>query len=184
MIQKMQDAVVEFARNHVGFREEPGNMGFKNPAFDTKMRQVGFENTWAWCALFAELCWSYPTYDNKWKVVQSISDNFSANAVRTYENFEKDDTGLFRVFNDEIPSPGDIVIWDKRKRGVPVKNGIWTIGHAGIVEAAEYTSFTSIEGNSNSASGREGIEVSRKERDYNYSKQDGLGVKGFITCTI
>jgi len=184
MIPKMKDAVVAFAQEHVGFKEVPGNNGFKDPAFDTKMRQVGFENTWAWCALFAELCWSYPTYDGKWKVFQSISDNFSANAVRTFENFKKDDTGLFSIRDSQMPEPGDVVIWEKRKGGVPVKNDIWTIGHAGIVESANAFEFTAIEGNSNSSGGREGIEVARQVRPYSYKKQDGLALKGFITCNL
>lgn len=181
---KMKSAVLEFAQHHVGFKEEPGNMGFKDPAFDTKMRQVGFENTWAWCAFFAELCWASPTYDGKWKVFTSISDNFSANAVKTYHNFKNDYSGLFRTFVDGIPEPGDIVIWEKRRGGEPVKKDIWTVGHAGIIESATETEFVSIEGNSNDAGGREGIEVARKIRTYTYKKKDGLALKGFITCTI
>jgi hypothetical protein len=184
MIVKMKDAVVAYAQEHVGFKEFPGNQGFKDAAFDTKMRQVGFENGWAWCALFAELCWSMPTYDGKWKVFQSISDNFSANAVRTYDNFYKDETGLFRAFDNKMPEPGDVVIWEKRKGGIPKKTDIWTIGHAGIVESASETEFVSIEGNSNDAGGREGIEVARKTRTYTYKKMDGLALKGFITCKV
>ncbi len=99
----MKEEAIKFAQDHVGYEEISGNNGFKDKTFDTIMRQVGFENTWAWCALFAELCWSYPTYDGKWKVFQSLSDNFSANAVRTFENFEKDDSGLFTAFTDKFP---------------------------------------------------------------------------------
>jgi len=181
---KMREAVVVFARAHVGYKENPGNMGFKDKVFDTLMRQVGFENTWAWCSLFAELCWSYPVYDNKYEVFVSLSDNFSANAVKTCENFEKDGTGLFEVFVDAIPEPGDIVIWEKRRGGVPVKKDIWTIGHAGIIETASTLSFVSIEGNSNNKGGREGIEVSRKIRSYSWKEKDGLALKGFIRCNI
>lgn len=187
MIPKMKDAVLEYAQSHVGYEEVPGNQGFKDKAFDTRMRQVGFQNGWAWCALFAELCWALPTYDGKSKVFVSLSDNFSANAVRTYENFSKDDTGLFTCYDVDsnvMPAPGDVVIWEKRRGGVPVKNDIWTIGHAGIVESADATSFVSIEGNSNDAGGREGIEVARKTRNYTYSKQDGLALKGFITANV
>lgn len=180
---KMLPSVVAFAQAHVGYREYPGNEGFVDPAFDTKMRQVGFENTWAWCALFAELCWSYPAYDGKWKVFQSISDNFSANAVRTFENFAKDTSGLFAIVK-EVPRPGDVVIWEKRNNGVPKKIDIWTVGHAGIVEEADAISFTAIEGNSNSFGGREGIEVARQKRFYQYEKDNGLALKGFITCTL
>ena len=180
----MKEEAIKFAQDHVGYEEISGNNGFKDKTFDTIMRQVGFENTWAWCALFAELCWSYPTYDGKWKVFQSLSDNFSANAVRTFENFEKDDSGLFTAFTDKFPEPGDIVIWEKRKNGEPKKIDIWTVGHAGIVEKADYTGFTAIEGNSNEAGSREGIKVGRKERTYTYKKENGLALKGFISCNI
>ena len=180
----MKEEALKFAQEHLGYEEIPGNNGFKDKAFDTKMRQVGFENTWAWCALFVELCWSYPTYDGKWKVFQGISDNFSANAVRTYENFKKDDSGLFKAYSDSVPEGGDIVICEKRKNGEPKKIDIWTVGHAGIVESASDITFTAIEGNSNKQGSREGIKVGRKVRAYNYDEENGLALKGFISCNI
>lgn len=180
----MQEAVLKWAEDHIGYKEYSGNQGFQNQVFDTMMRQVGFKNGWAWCALFAEACWSIPTYSGKSRVFVSISDNFSANAVRSFENFQNDETGLFSVIEKGIPSPGDVVIWEKRKAGAPVKNDIWTVGHAGIVQVAEPDFFKSIEGNSNDAGGREGIEVAVKKRKYNYSGKSGLCLKGFITCNV
>lgn len=180
----MKEAVLKWAEEHIGYKEYPGNQGFKNVAFDTMMRQVGFQNGWAWCALFAEACWSIPTYSGKHKVFVSISDNFSANAVRTFENFQNDQTGLFSIIKNGIPSPGDVVIWEKRSEGEPIKKDIWTIGHAGIVQSAEEGFFKSIEGNSNDAGGREGIEVAVKTRTYNYFDKEGLCLKGFIRCNI
>jgi hypothetical protein len=41
--------------------------------------------------------------------------------------------------------------------------------------------FMSIEGNTNSNGGREGIEVAEKARDYNFYDKNGLCLKGFIT---
>lgn len=180
----MKEAVLKWAESHIGYREFPGNQGFKDPVFDNMMRSVGFKNGWAWCALFAEACWAIPTYSGKSKVFVSISDNFSANAVRSFENFQNDQTELFSIIKSGIPSPGDVVIWEKRSQGDPVKNGIWTIGHAGIVQSAEEGFFKSIEGNSNDAGGREGIEVAVKTRKYNYFDKHGLCLKGFITCNI
>lgn len=180
----MKEAVLKWAQSHIGYKEYPGNQGFKDKTFDTMMRLVGFENGWAWCALFAEACWAIPTYSGKSKVFVSISDNFSANAVRTFENFQKDPSGYFDVLVKKQPSPGDIVIWEKRRDGEPVKKGIWTLGHAGIVQSAEAGFFKAIEGNSNEAGGREGIEVSVKTRTYNYSDKQGLCLKGFISCNV
>lgn len=41
---------------------------------------------------------------------------------------------------------------------------VFTFSHIGIVESAQGNSFTSIEGNTNSAGSREGVEVARKNR--------------------
>lgn len=177
----MQETI-DFAISQEGKKENPGNQGFKDTFLDNVMRQVGFENGWAWCALFAEACWAYPTYQGKSKVIATISDNFSANAVRTYDNFHKDTAGMFRV--DKEPLPGSVVIWEKRRGGEPVKTGIWTLGHAGIVLEVHDNYFVSMEGNTNSSGGREGIEVARKKRTYNFFDNDGLCVKGFITPTF
>ena len=180
----MKSETLQFAQSHVGYKEYPGNQGFQDKVFDTLMRQVGFENGWAWCALFAEACWSIPTYSGKSRVIANISDNFSANAVRTFDNFKNDPTGKFSIITNGLPSPGDVVIWEKRVDGDPYKKGVWTLGHAGIVESIEEGFFKSIEGNSNSEGGREGIEVSIKTRKYNYFDKNGLCLKGFITCNI
>ena len=181
-VLEMHNAAIQFAREQVGKKEFKGNQGFQDKLLDTVMRQVGFENGWAWCALFAEACWAYPMFDGKSKVIASISDNFSANAVRTLENFEKDDTGLFVV--SKKPKIGSIVIFEKRRSGKPVRTGIWTLGHAGIVETVHNEKFVAIEGNTYSAGGREGIEVARKNRPYNFDGKSGLCVKGFIECNV
>lgn len=179
----MQNKALIFAQNQLGKKEYPHNQGFEDPFLETVMRRVGFENGWAWCALFAEAAWAYPTYEGKSKVIASISDNFSANAVRTFENFQKDTTGHFTVDKAQA-LPGSVVIWEKRRNGDPAKTGIWTLGHAGIVEELHDDHFIAIEGNTNSSGGREGIEVARKKRKYNYYDADGLALKGFITCII
>ena len=108
-----------------------------------------------------------------------ISDCFAANAVRTYENFKNDKSGFFKVTKE--PKIGDVVIWEKRINGEPDKIGIWTKGHAGIVSMVSSSGFMSIEGNTNSQGGREGIEVAEKARDYNFYDKNGLCLKGFIT---
>lgn len=177
-----KEAIIEFAESMVGKQEIAGNMGFHDPFFDMLMRRVGFENGWAWCSLFAEACWSHPTYTGKSKVIASISDNFSANAVRTFENFKKDRTGLFVV--DREPDKGAVVIWEKRRGGDPVKTGIWTLGHAGIVKGFTPSIIHTIEGNTNSSGGREGIEVAQKRRTYNFDDRNGLCLLGFIKMNL
>lgn len=184
----VQRAVVDFARSMVGQKEIPGNQGFENKNFDLQMRRVGFENGWAWCVLFAELCWSQPTYPGKSQVLTSISDNFTANAVRTFENFERDQTGLFKTTYTHA-EPGDVVIWLKNRDGQPVKKGIWTLGHAGIVERVIEQGIVCIEGNTNSEGGREGLEVAGKHGFRRHLLppefiENGLSLKGFIRMVI
>ena len=176
----MRTEILEFAKDQVGKKEISGNQGFKDPLLDRAMRRVGFENGWAWCALFAELCYAEPTYSGKSKVIASISDCFSANAVKTYENFEADKTGYFATDSKQALE-GSVVIWEKRRDGHPVKKGIWTLGHAGIVLEVHKDYFMAIEGNTNSNGGREGIEIAIKKRTFNNFHTDGLCLKGFIT---
>ena len=173
------EASISTAKKYVGQKEYKGNQGFKDPTFDHYMRLVGFENGYAWCALFAELCWLKEPYEKKAFLMPVISDCFAANAVRTYENFKNDKSGLFKVTKE--PKIGDVVIWEKRINGEPDKIGIWTKGHAGIVSMVSSSGFMSIEGNTNSQGGREGIEVAEKARDYNFYDKNGLCLKGFIT---
>jgi hypothetical protein len=179
----MKKEALDWAVSQIGQKELPNNGGFRDPVLDMLMRRVGFQDGYAWCALFAEACYSYPQYEGKSKVLNTISDCFSANAVRSYENFKNDTSGYFVVDNKQAV-PGSIVIWEKKKNGDAVKNGVWTIGHAGIVEEVHDGYFIAIEGNGNSSGGREGIEVVRKQRDYNQYSSDGLCLKGFITPTI
>lgn len=175
----LHEASIRTALEFKGQREIKGNQGFKNPTFDRYMRMVGFENGWAWCALFAELCWLKEPYTNKAHLMPTITDCFSANAVKTYENFQNDKSGLFKVGKEA--QIGSVVIWEKRKKGEPDKTGIWTKGHAGIVSMVSSSGFMSIEGNTNDSGGREGIEVAEKARDYNYYDKEGLCLKGFIS---
>lgn len=172
------EASIKTARENLGKKEIAGNNGFKDPVFDRYMRMVGFENGWAWCALFAQLCWSKEPYEKKAFLITSISDCFTANAVRTFENFENDQSGYFQVSKE--PDIGAVVIWEKRVNGKPDKTGIWTKGHAGIVSEISEKGFKSIEGNTNSEGGREGIEVAEMQRIYNFEDQNGLCLKGFI----
>jgi hypothetical protein len=55
----------------------------------------------------------------------------------------------------------------------------WT-GHIGIVSEVSETSFKCIEGNTNKAGGREGIEVAEKTRTYQWKAINGLQLVGFI----
>jgi hypothetical protein len=155
------ERIVETASKYIGQREKPGNMGFINPEFDAKMRSVGFEDTHAWCAYFAELVWRESGQDTA---------PFSASAFKTYLNYEAAGRK-----GSQIAVPGALAVWRSVKNG---QRG-WT-GHIGIVAEASAESFKCIEGNTNKAGGREGIEVAMKTRTYQWKAINGLQLVGFI----
>jgi hypothetical protein len=157
----------EVARQYVGKTEKPGNKGFNDLVFETKMISVGFASGQAWCSYFAELVAkeALPT-----KAVE-LNKHFSASAVQTFKNFT--DAG-YQI--SKIPVKDSVVIWQNYKDGKPQ----WT-GHAGIVSnVLSKTSFQSIEGNTNDNGGREGYIVAEKTRTI-ATRKDGLDILGFIT---
>lgn len=177
----LQERAYLNALAYLGQEETHGNQGFKDPIFQRFMKMVGWQEGWAWCSVFAELCWSKDSYKDKAELYPFIKDHFSANAVKTYENFKNDTSGLFKV--DKEPSKGSVVIWEKRKDGEPVKNGVWTLGHAGIVVEVNENRFKSIEGNTNAVRSRNGGQVGLNEWTYNYYGKDGLCLLGFISLS-
>lgn len=178
MRKEIADRIVEYALELVGEEELPNNGGFKNPVLQLNMDRIGFRDGQAWCALLGEVIWTVPTYPGKSKYYPYLSDNFSANAFRTYENFFKDTGGLFEVNNKF--APGCLVIFRKMRNGQPVKRGIWTLGHLGIGYEELSIGFKCIEGNTNDDGSREGYKVAIKARDYNYSVSNGLQLVGFV----
>lgn len=158
---------VEIALKYVGQQEEVNNSGFKDENFEARMDAVGWKVGQPWCAYFVELVWK-----EAFPELKSIKDLFDASAVKTYSNFYKSPCFIC----DKIPEPGAIVIWQNYLDNKPQ----WT-GHAGIVESAKTDLIYTIEGNTNSQGGREGIEVSRKKRPLAFEpKNKGLILLGFI----
>lgn len=165
--------IVEIANKYIGKKEIAGNMGFKDAEFQKRMEAVGFLKTQAWCSYFVELVWK-EAYTNSSPesvaILKKLDKLCSASATATFKNFELDAT--FKV--GQIPSPGAIVIF---------RHGIGWQGHAGIVVAYANgeKSFSSVEGNTNAAGGREGIEVALKSRKLGLPLQkNGLNIVGFI----
>lgn len=158
--------VVETARKYIGQTEIPGNKGFNNLDFQTKMLAVGFQSGNAWCAYFAELV-AKEAIPSKFKDFDKL---FSASAVTTFNNFK---TAKYDI--TDYPRVGNVVIWQEQSNGKPS----WT-GHVGIVtQAISKTAFKSVEGNTNTDGGREGYIVAEKNRTVK-KVQNGLQVLGFI----
>jgi hypothetical protein len=163
----MNQNIANVAKSYTGQREVPGNMGFTNKAFEKKMFDVGFAKTWAWCALFLELC----VKEGNSAFYAKYEKLFSASATTTYKNFDQ------AKLTSATPSIGDGVIW---------RHGVGWQGHAGIVTDVDIpnNTITTIEGNGNAAGGREGVEVVIKTRKIKDSfKSAGLNLVGFIQFT-
>lgn len=156
----------ENAKKYIGQTEKPGNMGFNNLEFETKMIAVGFKKKDAWCAYFTELV-AKEAYPNRFAEFDKL---FSASAVQTFKNFK---AAGYKI--SSIPVENSIVVWQNFKAGKPD----WT-GHVGIVsKVLSRWSFQSVEGNTNDKGGREGYVVAEKTRT-TAAKTDGLNVIGFI----
>ncbi len=163
---------LRYAKKWVGEKEISGNMGFENSEFDELMRKYGdFKDTQAWCMSFVKMVW----IKRMGRKFEDILDKLITPSTQTtFQNFENDTSGLFKV--DKIARVGSIVIWQKYENG----QSTWQ-GHTGIVKKVKTDDFITIEGNTNDSGGREGIEVAEKERGYDLNVTNGLRLKGFIS---
>lgn len=160
----------EIAEKYIGETEKPQNAGFTDELFEKKMKAVGFEKGFAWCALFTELVFK-EAFPDKFAELDKL---FSAGTVQTFKNFQKESYPI-----SNTPVPGYLVIWQSYKDGKKL-----TTGHAGIVsEVIDANTWYSIEGNTNDAGYREGYIVAKKLRKI-VSPITGLRVMGFINVGI
>jgi hypothetical protein len=172
----IQELIIYQARKYLGYQEIRGNKGFPDPAFQILMEKYGWQEGWAWCAVYCEVVWgeAYNNYERK-DLNRLVQKLFTAGAVKTWNNFSASEDFV----TDSSPEPGSIVIWQSYRDGQPH----WT-GHAGIVYKVysdESNRFETIEGNTNTSGGREGIEVGKQIRSLSFEKkQRGLVLKGFI----
>lgn len=163
------DKVISVARKYIGIHEKPNNSGFLDAEFQKRMEHVGWVKSYAWCTYFCELVLreALPQYD------LILDKLFSGSATTTYKNFELDQSGIF-LTSRTTPKLGAVAIF---------RHGVGWQGHAGIVEDIDMASnyFIDIEGNTNAAGGREGVEVSAKERKISAAlTETGLNLVGFI----
>lgn len=171
--------IVEIVSKLEGEKELKGNSGWINKDLEKEMVISGWLTGQAWCALLGETVWRKAYEQVNPPLLEEIEKLFSANAVDTWNKFWLSDF----IANDE-PVDGAIVIWKKVKEGQAcfVGTSPWITGHAGIVidNKKGQNTFTTLEGNSNSSGGREGIEIARQERGYDFAKENGLQLMGFI----
>lgn len=163
----INNIIKNVAISYVGEQEISGNKGFLNVEFQNKMKNVGWQQSQAWCAYFAELVWK-EAYKDKPEIIKQLNILFSASATATYKNFDLDKN--YKVSNK--PEIGSLAVW---------RYGISWKGHIGIVSEIHSTHFMCIEGNTNDEGGREGIEVAIKRRKFDFTiKEKGLNLIGFV----
>lgn len=166
--ESLADRVVKIAKSLIGQKEISGNAGFKDPGFQKRMAEVGWRKGEAWCAYTGELIWK-EAFTIQHPLYAAIDKLFSASAVKTWENFKA--SKLFKT--GQVPKKGALAIW---RHG----NG-WT-GHLGVVvNDLDGPDFGTVEGNTNAAGGREGIEVDDKGRKTGLPvSSNGLNLLGFV----
>lgn len=164
----INEKIVQVAVSFIGQTEISGNKGFKDKDFENRMRDVGWDTGLAWCSFFAEMCW-VNAYAQNDEVKKRLAQLFSGSATTTYKNFD-----LNKIFKTSTDTPvvGAVAIY---------RHGNGWQGHAAIVEKILDNATQNIEGNTNAAGGREGIEVARKVRPIKAEyKPNGLNLVGFI----
>lgn len=170
----ISENIIKTAHDYIGQREKPNNSGFQNIEFQKKMEEVGWDSGEAWCASFAKLVW-LEAYKNSPERIAEIEKLFSKSATKTYQNFDESDWKTQNPDGTPIlaPQEGALVVW---------RMGNTWAGHIGIVcKVISKTEFETIEGNTNDAGGREGIEVAHKRRFVTRTfSTTGLNLLGFI----
>ncbi len=160
--------IVKFSESLVGQTEIAGNAGFTNEEFQNLMREVGWQPGDAWCVFFVKCIWYNMAPDF---LKDKIQRKVTGSTFTTWENLKNDPS--FQVV--DVPKPGDMVIWQDYSGGEPTSGG-----HAGIVKYLGIGNFTTVEGNTNTTGGSEGYEVAEKTRSFDYDKNNGLRLIGFL----
>jgi hypothetical protein len=173
-MSSIRQIIITTARPYIGEKEKLTNGGFENPETERKMKAIGWAVPDPWCAFAAKMIWleSYQKYDATYH--DELNKLMTGSAVQTFNNFKRSNDW----YTSQMPVVGSIVIWQKYKDFIPQ----WT-GHAGIVEVVypDFSSIVTIEGNSNSHGGREGIEFANLKRKVDFAKvKTGLNLLGFI----
>jgi hypothetical protein len=158
--------VIALAAKYWGLKEDPNNTFKPDTLLGKLLHRAGQSDGEPWCCYLAEglYCEAYP------ELAHIFNKLFSANCVKTLENFRKAGYPI-----SAVPEPGALMIMRTYKDNKPLPTG-----HAGIVtEVHSKNSWTSIEGNTNEVGAREGTTVLYKKRKL-ASPPTGKRVEGFV----
>jgi hypothetical protein len=162
------EKIIQVATSYIGQKEVSGNKGFISPSFQKKMQDCGWKIGQSWCAYFTELVWK-EAFGKSHPLYSTLDRLFSPSATATYANFN----GSQNLKVGSVPKVGALVVW---------RYGNGWQGHIGIVESiVSGDTFKAVEGNTNNAGGREGIEVALKTRKTGLPfRPKGLNLIGFV----
>lgn len=158
--------LIEIAQKYVGQREIDGNLGFRDKTFEARMKAVGWRKTDSWCCYFMEMV-AKEAVEVDGPEYKAFDWLFAPSCTATYANFAG--SKMFKV--GKVPKPGCLVVW---------RLGQGWKGHIGMVVNIKDGFMETIEGNTNAAGGREGIEVARKRRRVGFTNGPGLNIVGYI----
>lgn len=179
--------IVKTAAGYVGQKEiEAGqNQGFESADFEKRMKTAGWYKGGAWCGHFAILVYTESGaentfyYSHKEKKVVSYLTGSTVESMRRAEEAEN-----WHIY----PVIGAVAIWRNFKNGKAQGTG-----HMGIVSAFEFSCsgrrtglqpptgwVETIDGNTTQAGSREGNAVVTKMRAFDWTRNNGLRLMGFI----
>lgn len=166
---ELTEKIITVAESYIGQREKPNNSGFINPDFEKKQKAMGWLKGQSWCAYTGELIWHEAFAELEPDTIPLLNKYFSGSAVQSYKNFKE--SPEFKVRPE--PVLGGILVW---------RHGDGEMGHMGCcVSIMDSNHVGSVEGNTNAAGGREGIEVALKQRALNLPhSKTGLNYLGCI----
>lgn len=152
---ELTEKIIAVAKSYIGQREKPNNSGFIDPEFEKKQKEAGWLKGQSWCAYTGEIIWHEAFGAIDPATIPLLNKYFSGSAVQTYKNFKASPEFKVRL----EPVLGGILIW---------RHGDGEMGHLGCcVSIADVNHVGSVEGNTNAAGGREGVEVALKQRTLN-----------------
>lgn len=176
----LEQSNVDLVKSYLGQLEVIENLAFVDPAFETKMRNVGWLPPDAWCAALGKLVFLETAMLHDPAAVPLVKEYFNLSAVETYENCAR--SPQYHVHQD--PQVGHGVVW---------RDGQTEQGHFGIVVGLTPTGFISIEGNTsdpNHPAYKNGVLVTDPREGYIVAQHvhilpspdpNGLHVIGFIS---
>src|SRR4051812_34602303 len=136
-MSKLTDKILSIAKSYVNQEEKPNNSGFKDPAFQKKMENIGWYKGAPWCAFLARLIW-HEAFKAEDPAGAALVDKYSnGSALGSYHNYAA--SKEFHV--QQKPVVGALVMW---------KEGNGPSGHAGVVVGIiDANTIQTIEGNTN-----------------------------------